>query len=134
MAAKSLKLYLFSLLATLALGGLAYQAGLLDRGSEREEAATTVPAPAADGPVATAERDEPTASASDDMSPPVEAEVTEAPKTPPASDSPTAAVMSPRFDVVRVQPDGNVVIAGSSAGSATVEVITGKRVLGQGEA
>ncbi|MEX0346438.1 MAG: LysM peptidoglycan-binding domain-containing protein [Rhizobiaceae bacterium] len=39
-------------------------------------------------------------------------------------------VVPPRFDIVRVEPDGNVVIAGNAASGATVEVITGARTLG----
>ena len=41
-----------------------------------------------------------------------------------------AEVIPPRFDIVRVEPNGNVVIAGNAASEATVEVITGTRVLG----
>ncbi len=43
----------------------------------------------------------------------------------------TAEVVAPRFDIVRVEPDGNVVIAGNAATGSFVEVITGTRILGE---
>ncbi len=46
------------------------------------------------------------------------------------SDPAAVDIVSPRFDIVRVEPDGNVVIAGNAASGATVEVITGTRTLG----
>src|SRR5690606_32229051 len=47
--------------------------------------------------------------------------------------APAAAVVAPSFDVVRVETDGNVLIAGSALAGSDVEIITGNRILGKGE-
>ena len=54
------------------------------------------------------------------------AEVTPEPATPEA---PKEAKV-PAFDILRVEPDGSVVIAGQAAANAAVEVISGSKVLG----
>lgn len=43
-------------------------------------------------------------------------------------------VVSPSFDVVRVEGDGSTVIAGKAAPNATVEIVAGSKVLGQAKA
>jgi nucleoid-associated protein YgaU len=54
----------------------------------------------------------------------------------PAADAPAAGapakeeVLPPSFDVVRVEGDGSIVIAGKAAAGATVEIVTGARVVG----
>ncbi|TYR32793.1 LysM peptidoglycan-binding domain-containing protein [Mesorhizobium microcysteis] len=43
-------------------------------------------------------------------------------------------LVAPGFDLLRVEPDGSVVIAGRAAGDATVEIMQGETVLGAGTA
>lgn len=50
--------------------------------------------------------------------------------TPTPAPAPAAAVVAPTFDVVRVEGDGSVVVAGNAAPGARVEVIHGATVLG----
>lgn len=52
--------------------------------------------------------------------------------TPDAADADDLVI--PAFDLVRVEPDGSVVIAGRAAPNATVEVLTGSRVIATVEA
>ncbi len=49
----------------------------------------------------------------------------------PAAPADTAKVSPPRFDVLRVETDGSVVIAGRSAPEADVEIINGTSVIGK---
>lgn len=57
----------------------------------------------------------------------------DAAQTAPASAAPTEPVAAPQFDIVRVEPDGSTVIAGQAKAGATVEVVTGDRVLAESE-
>jgi nucleoid-associated protein YgaU len=51
--------------------------------------------------------------------------------TPPASASAAAQeILPPSFDVVRVEGDGSIVIAGKAAPNAKVEIVTGPHVIG----
>lgn len=43
-------------------------------------------------------------------------------------------LVAPGFDLLRVEPDGSVVIAGKAAGDATVEIMQGETVIGAGTA
>jgi nucleoid-associated protein YgaU len=52
-----------------------------------------------------------------------------APPPPPVAAAP--AVMAPEFDVVRVDPQGNTVIAGRAAPGAVVTVKTGNAIIGR---
>lgn len=135
MASKSLNLLLNSALATMALGLVAFNTGVLDPylagkpgdlvaatdeiGTNTE---TTGDAQALDNAAVATDED---ASGSDNA------------KTAVTDDNggdnanATADVVAPRFDVVRVEPDGNVVIAGNAAAESSVEVITGATTLGQ---
>ncbi len=54
-----------------------------------------------------------------------------APETP--KEAPKEAKV-PAFDILRVEPDGSVVIAGQAAANAAVEVISGSKVLGMTKA
>lgn len=85
------------------------------------EAAKTEPAPAAATEVAKAD---PNAAAP------------AAPAAAPATDAPAAAVdmPAPTFDVLRVEPDGSVLIAGNAGADAQVEVLSGAEVLGASKA
>lgn len=51
------------------------------------------------------------------------------PETSPASQQ-TAAIVPPTFDVVRVNPEGNAVMAGRAHPGTTVEVLDGEQVFG----
>ncbi len=55
-------------------------------------------------------------------------------KTTESPAAPVKAVDVPQFDVLRVEPDGSVVIAGQSAPNSDVEVVAGATVLGQAKA
>ena len=83
------------------------------------ETAKTEPAPAAtDVAKADAQAAEPT----------VKTEPTTAPADPAASG--VADMTAPTFDVLRVEPDGSVLIAGKAASDAHVDVLSGADVLG----
>jgi hypothetical protein len=49
---------------------------------------------------------------------------------PPSALAATPETLLPSFDVVRVEGDGSIVIAGKAAPSAKVEIVTGARVIG----
>ena len=41
---------------------------------------------------------------------------------------------TPRFDILRVEPDGSVVVAGSAPADSAVEILSGEKVVGKGKA
>ncbi|KPF56005.1 Ig-like domain-containing protein [Rhizobium sp. AAP116] len=51
------------------------------------------------------------------------------PITTPAPVAETLAAVAPRFDVLRVEPDGSTVIAGNAVPGATVEILNGDQVI-----
>lgn len=51
-----------------------------------------------------------------------------------ASKAETAETVVPQFDILRVEPDGSVVIAGRAAPDSNVDVIAGSRLLGSSKA
>lgn len=118
MATKPIKVFLLAAGGAVVATGIAYVSGALDPYLSHPPAAVAnVPAPAAVAPV--------------------EQKPAEAPK--PAAEAPapavqqpaaTAAVVAPSFDVVRVEGNGSVVIAGKAAGNAKVEIVTGSQVIG----
>ncbi|MEX0955574.1 MAG: Ig-like domain-containing protein [Rhizobiaceae bacterium] len=55
------------------------------------------------------------------------------PEAPAATMAAEPEIVVPAFDLVRVEPDGSVVIAGRAAPNATVEVIAGATVIGTAE-
>lgn len=140
-----LKAFLLVVGATVVAAGVAYYSGALDRflsvppaqiASLPDSAADTktdrvetpaapaaglpapdAPVPAAGAPAAV----EPTAPSSPSAMEPA------APAAPTAEGS----VIPPAFDLVRVESDGSIVIAGEAAPGATVEILTGSKVLGQ---
>lgn len=67
---------------------------------------------------------------------PMDTQATAQPAQQPAETTPDAAAKpnGPSFDVLRVEPDGSVVIAGKASQSADVDVISGARVLGSAKA
>jgi hypothetical protein len=80
-------------------------------------------------------RSGPVAAPAPPLLPPVAVAGKQAPSSPAASESPTAAPPSgapaPSFDVVRVNPSGYAVIAGRAAPGAKVTVLDGDAVIGQ---
>lgn len=132
MLAFPMKVLYFILGVSIAGGAVAWGTGLLDpylgRGSTVASAppsgsgATPAPTPIAAAP----QQPHPVAPppAGSKVPPPAEAGT---PATPPA---PAAAeLVVPRFDLVRVEPDGSLLVAGTSAPEAAVEVVAGTRVL-----
>lgn len=53
-------------------------------------------------------------------------------ETPPSAE--TAGPVMPKFDVLRVEPDGSTVIAGNAAPGAKIEVLSGENVIASVEA
>lgn len=63
--------------------------------------------------------------------PPVAAYRPEQPRAADASDTPPAVGSEkPEFDVVRINPDGDAVIAGRAAPGATIQILDGGKVIG----
>ncbi|WP_027053327.1 LysM peptidoglycan-binding domain-containing protein [Mesorhizobium erdmanii] len=145
MAINPLKAFLFAAGGTVAVGGTAYVSGALDPylhptpppqvaaltppvapkpadpGTEGRLPAPAVPAAPAAAPQATAPA----------------APATEAPAAPavdakaPAAQAPAAAgPVAPTFDVVRVESNGSIVVAGNAAPNSKVEILNGTTVLG----
>ncbi|MHA6685264.1 LysM peptidoglycan-binding domain-containing protein [Mesorhizobium sp. A556] len=149
MAITSLRALLFTAGGVVVVGGAAYVSGAFDRTAPVPApvaVATTEPAPAAtasgtagrvgapasDAPAADAPAvDAPAAGAMAPVAP--SAMAPQNPDTKPAAppNSPAAAgVVAPTFDVVRVQGNGSVVIAGKAAPNSKVEIVHGSVVLG----
>ncbi|TPK69050.1 LysM peptidoglycan-binding domain-containing protein [Mesorhizobium sp. B2-4-19] len=136
MAINPLKAFLFAAGGTVAAAGTAYVSGALDPylhptppakvaalapkpadpGTEGRLPAPAVPAAPAAAPQAAA----PAAPATEATAP-----------AAPAPGAPLAAgPISPTFDVVRVEGNGSIVIAGNAAPSSKVEILSGTTVLG----
>ena len=148
MAINPLKAFLFAAGGTVAAAGTAYVSGALDpylkHTPPAEVAALTPPAgteakpvasgtegrlPAAPAPAAPASGTNamaPAAPATNAMAPAKSSEPAAAPATAPAVAGPVA----PTFDVVRVESNGSIVVAGNAAASAKVEILNGSTVLG----
>ena len=62
----------------------------------------------------------------------LESQSAEQPPAPPKASAPDASVAptTPSFDVVRIDPDGNTVMAGRAPAGATVEIRDGETVIG----
>jgi nucleoid-associated protein YgaU len=129
MAITSLRALLFTAGGVVAVAGAAYVSGAFQPDANipvpAEVAASTPPAATETAPAVTASGTEGRLAAT-----PVPAGDATAPATPDADAKP-AAVIAPTFDVVRVEHDGSVVIAGKAAPNATVEIVNGSVVLGQ---
>lgn len=130
--------------ATVGAGGIAAYNGLFDRteppaqsivsqpAAEAPKAETPTTAPAAETPAAEAPKTE-TAPAQDVA----KATPETAPAATPAETQPPAAALqlaAPSFDILRVEPDGSVLIAGKAGENAQVEVLSGATVLGVAKA
>lgn len=135
MAINWLKAVFFIAGGAVVAAGAAYVTGALDIFfPEEPTAVASLPAPQAE-PVA------PPATAPQAVTPRIEqpAAAPAAQEAARPADTPTGMdavpeVIVPTFDLVRVEPDGSLVIAGRAAPIATVEIVTGATTIGTGEA
>ncbi|WP_157015178.1 LysM peptidoglycan-binding domain-containing protein [Mesorhizobium xinjiangense] len=125
MAINPVKALLFLAGGTAAAAATAYVTGVFD-GMAKNEPAVVAAAPEDSTPPAEG-RPQPAADdtkASDKQArPEAGKQVTE-----------TVEVLPPRFDVVRVEPNGSIVIAGSAPANSNVEVLAGTSLIGTAEA
>ncbi len=143
MAVTPLKALLFAAGGSVAVVGAAYFSGALDplfkpappaevaapSAPAEPQAAKTAPGTEARLPAATtAPAGEPMKPAEPQAGAPAASE----PESEPSQPAPAAAakVIAPTFDVVRVEGNGSMVVAGNAAPNAKVEVIHGSTVLG----
>jgi nucleoid-associated protein YgaU len=129
--------------ATVGAGGIAAYNGVFDRTELPAQGIVTQPAteapkaetPSAEVPAAEAPKVE-TDPAQDVSKAVTEPEPVAPAATPaetqPAAETPTLA--APSFDILRVEPDGSVLIAGKAGENAQVEVLSGADVLGVAKA
>jgi nucleoid-associated protein YgaU len=145
MAITPAKILLFLAGASGAATGTAYMAGAFDPYLAPAAVATLPPASTPADPAAPAAVETPKAEAeapkpvdpakpadvAADPSKPAETKVAAADAQPekPKPDLATPAPVPPTFDLLRVEPDGSIVIAGKATPGATVEVITGSKTL-----
>lgn len=115
---------------TAAVAGVAYVSGALDpllkSAPPAQIAAVPSAAPAAPQPSQTAQQPEAAPAQQ-------QAAATPTPDTP-AQPAPAAGPVAPTFDVVRVEGNGSVVVAGNAAANAKVDVVQGTTVLGSATA
>ncbi|MER8921526.1 LysM peptidoglycan-binding domain-containing protein [Mesorhizobium sp. M0802] len=149
MAVNPLKAFLFAAGGTVAVVGTAYVSGALDPYLNPTPpaaiAALTPPAekpadPGTEGrlppaPAAPTDAKAPAAPApADATAPATEAAAPAAPAAPaaaPTTPAPAAAgPVAPSFDVVRVESNGSIVVAGNAAPNSKVEILNGSSVLG----
>ncbi|MER9413382.1 LysM peptidoglycan-binding domain-containing protein [Mesorhizobium sp. M0589] len=149
MAVNPLKAFLFAAGGTVAVVGTAYVSGALDPYLNPTPpaaiASLTPPAekpadPGTEGrlppaPAAPTDAKAPAAPApADATAPATEAAAPAAPAAPvaaPATPAPAAAgPVAPSFDVVRVESNGSIVVAGNAAPNSKIEILNGSSVLG----
>ncbi|RVD39105.1 peptigoglycan-binding protein LysM, partial [Mesorhizobium sp. M4B.F.Ca.ET.019.03.1.1] len=142
MAINPLKALLFTAGGVVAAAGTAYVSGALDPYLNRTPPAEIAAlAPGETKPAETKPSDPGTegrlpaapAPATDAMAPAAPSapaapasEAPAAPATPPA----TAGSVAPTFDVVRVESNGSIVVAGNAAPNSKVEILNGATVIG----
>lgn len=143
MAVNPLKAFLFAAGGTVAVIGTAYVSGALDpylNPTPPAEIASLTP-PADSGtegrlpPAPAAPTDAkavPAPAPADATAPATEAAAPAAPAAPaPATPAPAAAgPVAPSFDIVRVESNGSIVVAGNAAPNSKVEILNGSTVLG----
>jgi len=122
MAINPLKIFLLAAGGSAAAATVAYVSGALDPYLAPPAAIASLPAPAATTPTG----DKP----ADPAKPTAAAPATPSVAPTPAAPAAAAAVVAPSFDVVRVENNGSVVIAGKAAGNSKVEIVTGSKVIG----
>src|SRR5690606_31757600 len=104
---------------TTAAAGTAYVTGMLDPWLERPSA-MVAPAPDASDPVPQPQQP----AAAEDVPTPDD----------PATTGKQSRLVAPSFDIVRVEPDGSVLVAGKAAPAAKVELMADDAVLAGTEA
>jgi len=150
MAINPLKAFLFAAGGTVAVVGAAYVSGALDPYLNRTPAQIAAltppaekpadpgtegrlpPAPAAPTDANTAPAPAPAAEAAAPAASAAAPAVAPAgPAAAPATPAPVAAgPVAPSFDIVRVESNGSIVVAGNAAPNAKVEILDGSTVLG----
>lgn len=136
MAVTPLRMLLFLGGATTAAVGTAYFTGALDGLFGRNLAAPPIEAAAPAAP-ATPATETARTEAPKPETPPTQqqAAISPAPEAAPKpSEQPSAPQeepLPPSFDVLRVEPDGSIVIAGQASPDAEVEILSGSKVLGK---
>lgn len=127
MAITPLKALLFLAGASTAAGATAYVAGAFDPYLGNGTAAGIASLPAGEPKVDAAKPQTPDAKAD-----PAKPEAKVAAVDPASATAAPAAAepKAPAFDLLRVEPDGSIVIAGSAMPNSSVEVISGSKVLG----
>jgi nucleoid-associated protein YgaU len=139
MAIAPAKILLFLAGASGAATGTAYMAGAFDPYLPPAAVAALPPAGGqadpAKAPAANADATKP-ADAAVEAAKPEEQKVAAADPRPekPKPDVATPGPVPPTFDLLRVEPDGSIVIAGKATPGATVEVVTGSKTLATVEA
>ena len=129
MALTPLKVLLFLFGVVAAGAGTAYVTGALDPylPSRPAEVASLPADPAPDAA-------KPDAEAKPEAAVPDPAKPEAAPEdAKPEAGAATPEIVVPSFDLVRVEPDGSIVIAGKAAAGSVVEIVTGASVLGRTE-
>ncbi|MEO3998663.1 LysM peptidoglycan-binding domain-containing protein [Mesorhizobium sp. CAU 1732] len=131
------KALLFVIGGVTAAAGTAYMTGLLDpwlgRGPAVVASAPQTPAeaPAAASQPAPAQDESP---AGDEAAAPPAAEGEVPLPGDPSTTDKQARLTPPTFDLLRVEPDGSVVIAGKGAAGAQIEILEGDKVIAKAEA
>jgi len=124
--------------ATAAVVGTAFYTGALDpllgthiAAPPPEVAKSPPPAAPAEPEAAAPEAPKPETS----EQPQQQAAISTAPEAAPKPEQPPAASQAeplpPSFDILRVEPDGSIVIAGKASPNAEVEILSGSKVLGR---
>lgn len=133
MLSTPLKAFLGVLGSVVVIGGVAYVSGVFDRFvlAPPAQIAAIPPQNAPDSKpeqpasVTTPTQAKPNVPSQDK---PVEAPAAIDPAKPETA---KAEIVPPTFDILRVEPDGSIVIAGKAPGGANVEVLAGSKVIGQ---
>jgi nucleoid-associated protein YgaU len=136
MLSTPLKALLGVLATVVVVAGAAYLGGAFDRfiaappaeiaAVPPQGAQDAEPASAAPAAVTTPTEAKPTKPAAPAQDKPAEAPAAADPAKPQA-----AQIVPPTFDVLRVEPDGSIVIAGKAPGGSNVEVLAGSKVIGE---
>lgn len=137
MAINPLKAFLFAGGGVVAVAGTAYVSGALDPLFQSVPPAQIASLEPGDATTAPDTAGRLPAKATDAAKTPASETASPATAAPAATGNPPAAARqtgAPTFDVVRVEGDGSVVIAGNAAPKAKVEALTGASVLGATDA
>ncbi|MGN6537261.1 MAG: LysM peptidoglycan-binding domain-containing protein [Mesorhizobium sp.] len=134
MAINPLKAFLFAGGGVAAVAGTAYVSGALDPLFQTVPPAQIAALEPADTAKAPGTTDRLPAKGTDAAATPAPEAQPPAPASNPPATAPAAQGVVPNFDVVRVEGDGSVVIAGNAAPKAKVEALNGDMVLGSAEA